>query len=41
MDTGEIQVKYMPTEDMIADILTKPVVGSKFLSAREALTNWP
>ena len=27
---GEIVIKYMPTADMIADLMTKPVVGALF-----------
>ena len=25
-----VQIKYCPTNDMIADYMTKPIVGSKF-----------
>ena len=28
----EIQIKYCPTEKMIADFMTKPLVGTKFMS---------
>jgi hypothetical protein len=40
MDNGEIEVKYMPTNDMIADILTKPLQGKKFIELRDKLLNW-
>jgi hypothetical protein len=36
----EIALEYMPTEHMLADILTKPLQGSKFLKARKLLLNW-
>ena len=41
IDIGEIEVKYLPTEDMIADILTKPLQGIKFIQLRACLLNWP
>ena len=28
----EIQIKYCPTEEMIADFMTKPLVGTKYIS---------
>ena len=40
LDAGEIAVKYMPTDDMIADILTKPLQGLKFRELRARLLNW-
>jgi hypothetical protein len=40
IDNGEIDVKYMPTNDMIADILTKPLQGKKFIELRNKLLNW-
>jgi hypothetical protein len=39
-DTGEIETIYMPTEDMIADILTKPLQGEQFKRLRSLLLNW-
>ena len=30
VDAGEIKLKHLPTEHMIADLLTKPVVGETF-----------
>jgi hypothetical protein len=26
----EIKIKYCPTDEMVADYMTKPVVGAKF-----------
>jgi hypothetical protein len=36
----EIEVIYCPTENMIADILTKPLVGEQFIKLRNLLLNW-
>ena len=33
-------VVYVPTDDMIADILFKPLQGSKFLQLHSQLFNW-
>jgi len=30
VDNGDIKIFYIPTDDMIADILTKPLQGDKF-----------
>ena len=30
LENGEMKIKYCPTEAMVADILTKPIVGSQF-----------
>jgi hypothetical protein len=35
----EIQIKYCPTEDMIADYMTKPLVGVKFEHFRKLIMN--
>ena len=37
IDNGDICVKYLPTEDMIADILTKPLQGAMFRQLRALL----
>ena len=37
---GEISVEYLPTKDMVADILTKPLQGELFLKLRKELLNW-
>jgi hypothetical protein len=40
VDSGNLQITYLPTDDMIADILTKPLQGNKFLTLRQLLLNW-
>jgi hypothetical protein len=37
---GELQVVYLPTENMLADILTKPLQGAHFIRLRDFLLNW-
>ena len=39
IDRGEVLIKYIPTNDMIADILTKPLQGHQFLALRKKLLN--
>jgi hypothetical protein len=38
--SGEIEVEYMPSDDMIADFLTKPLQGERFKLMRKKLLNW-
>jgi hypothetical protein len=40
IDEGEMVVEYLATEDMIADLLTKPLQGALFLKLRSLLLNW-
>jgi hypothetical protein len=40
VNNGEIVVEYLPTESMVANLLTKPVQGSQFVNERKMLTNW-
>jgi hypothetical protein len=37
---GKLCVKYIPTAEMIADILTKPLIGSKFRYLQAKLLGW-
>jgi len=37
IDGGEVVVRHMPTDDMVADILTKPLQGAKFEALRDGL----
>jgi hypothetical protein len=41
IDCKDVLVEYMPTEDMIADILTKPLQGDQFIKLRRLLMNLP
>jgi hypothetical protein len=40
IDAKDIEVIFMPTNDMIGDVLTKPLQGDKFLALRKKLLNW-
>ena len=40
-DAGEIDVRFCPTEEMWADVLTKPLQGQKFKDMRAFLQNCP
>ena len=35
----EVMVKYCPTDDMLGDYMSKPVVGAKFEKFREKIMN--
>ena len=37
IDTDVLRLVYLPTELMLADLLTKPLSGARFLSLREEL----
>jgi hypothetical protein len=38
--SGELDISYMPTIDMVGDILTKPLQGELFLKLRKELLNY-
>ena len=38
--SDEIKLEYMPTGEMLADILTKPLQGALFKKLRDKLLNW-
>jgi hypothetical protein len=40
IDTKEVKLEYLPTDQMIADILTKPLQGEQFRRLRKMLLNW-
>ena len=40
VDTGEVRVEYLRSEDMYANVLTKPLQGSQFVRERDGLTGW-
>ena len=39
IERGEIRVTYTPTEDMVSDLLTKPLMGQAFAKHRRTLLN--
>ena len=39
--SGKIDLQYCPTDDMWADVLTKPLQGSKFCIMQAFLMNCP
>jgi hypothetical protein len=39
IERGEVEVIYCPTDDMIADYMTKPTVGKKFHRLRDLVMN--
>jgi hypothetical protein len=39
IEAGEIVIKYAPTEEMLADLLTKPLQGELFRRLRRSLLN--
>ncbi len=41
VDQKDVLVEYMPTENMIADVLTKPLQGDLFIKLRRLLMNLP
>ena len=36
-DDGQVNLEYCPTQDMLADIMTKPIVAAKFSYLRTKL----
>ena len=40
LENGEMKIKYCPTEAMVADILTKPIVGSQFKTLAKQLLGY-
>ena len=40
IDNKEMLLEYLPTADMTADILTKPLQGEQFRKLRSKLLNW-
>ena len=38
--SGEVKIEWLPTEDMLADMLTKPLQGELFRTLRRLLLNW-
>ena len=40
LDNGEFTLSHCPTQEMIADILTKPLQGSQFIKLRNRLLGY-
>lgn len=40
VDNGEAIIEHLGTQEMYANLLTKPLQGSQFTAEREALTGW-
>jgi hypothetical protein len=40
VDQGELELEYIPTDEMLADLLTKPLQGEKFRMLRDRILNW-
>jgi hypothetical protein len=41
LDSGEFEIEHCPTDIMLADLLTKPLQGQKFLAMRDKLLGRP
>lgn len=41
VDNKRVKLEYLPTEDMKADILTKPLTGKLFYKMKNWLLNKP
>lgn len=39
IDAGEVDVLYLPTEEMLADVLTKPLSGDRFVTLCKSVTH--
>jgi len=40
IDQGTVEISYLPTGDMYANLLTKPLQGGQFRKERQELSNW-
>ena len=40
IERKEVEIKYCPTDDMIADYMTKPLSGAKFHKFRKQIMNY-
>ena len=39
IERKEVQIKYCPSDAMLADYMTKPLVGTKFIHFRQQIMN--
>ena len=37
VDAGDVSLEYLPTDMMVSDLLTKPLIGQKFRDLRAKL----
>ena len=40
LDEGSLYLEHLSTEDMVADLLTKPLIGTKFIKFRDMLLGY-
>jgi hypothetical protein len=40
VDSGDLEIVFKPTDEMLADLLTKPIHGKRFVQLRNRLMNW-
>ena len=40
IDDGRLELRYRKGEDLVADVLTKPIVGARFWFLTEKLIGW-
>ena len=40
VNLGEITLDYLKSEGMLADVLTKPITGERFIKLRNKILNW-
>ena len=39
IEKGDLKIEYCPTDDMVADYMTKPLQGDKFRKFRKEILN--
>jgi hypothetical protein len=39
VDSGEVVIEYLPTEEMLADVLTKPLGGDRYVTLCRSITH--
>ena len=40
VESGEVELEYLKTTEMVADLMTKPLQGELFRKLRRVLLNW-
>ena len=41
VNSGKVEIKFLPTDEMVADFFTKPLQGRKFVEFRNIILNLP